>query len=188
MLLLALPILICTDFILKIWLEIVPEYSSSFCRLIILYLLLDAIFAPLWMSVQATGNIRNYQILIGTLVFLNLPLSYIFLKFGFPPESGLFIRVLINLLSYFASILYLRHQIGLPARRYVQEVILPVSTVTILVLPIPLIVNQYFSNWVGFIVTTIVALLSTLLSVYTVGIKKNERRLLNQMIIKKIRR
>lgn len=183
---LALPILINTTFILEVWLQIVPEYSASFCRLIILYLLIDAIWAPLWMSVEATGVIRNYQILLGSLILLNIPLTYIFLKLGFPPECGLFIRVVINLITFFATILYLRPRIDFPARQYIREVILPVSLVTLMALPLPLIVNQYFSNWGGFIVTTITAVLSTLLCIYVVGIKKNEREFLNRLILNKI--
>lgn len=187
LLLLALPVLISTDFILEIWLKIVPEYSASFCRLIILFLLIEAIAAPLWMSVQATGKIRNYQILIGTLIFLNLPLAYIVLKLGFRPESVLFIRVMIHLITFFTRILYLRPRIGLPARRYIREVILPVSLVTLMALPLPLIANQYFSNWSGFIVTTIVALLSMVLCVYLVGLKKDEQIFIDRLILKKIR-
>jgi len=186
LLILSLPVLISTDFILEVWLYNVPEYAASFCRLIIIFLLIDAISAPLWTSVQATGIIRNYQILMGTLILLNLPLAYLSLKLGFPPESVLFVRVMINLLTLFARILYLRPLIGLPARRYIREVILTVSLVTLMALPLPLIVNQYFSNWRGFIVTTITALLSTGLCIYFVGLKKNERAFLSNLFLNKI--
>jgi O-antigen/teichoic acid export membrane protein len=184
--LLAVPVLISIDFILKIWLHIVPEHSASFCRLIILFLLIDAISSPLWMSVQATGKIRNYQILMSSLIFLNLPLAYIILKFGYPPESALIVRVIINLVTYITRIIYLRPRIGLPVRLYLHEVILPVSLVTIIALPLPLIVNQYFTDWSRFIITTIATLLSSLLCIYFLGLKKGEKAFISHLVLSKL--
>lgn len=187
LLLIAIPVLICTEFILKIWLITVPEFSVPFCRIIILCLLIDALAAPLYMSVQATGKIRNYQILIGSLILLNLPLAYVVLKLGFPPESVLYIRVAINLIAFVFRIFYLRSLISLPARRYINEVVLVAIAVTILALPLPLIVNHYMADWSGFIVTTIAAMLSTGLFIYFVGLKKNEREFFARLMLNKIR-
>jgi len=188
LLLLSIPLLICTDFILQVWLHNVPEYTASFCRLIILFLLVDAISAPLWMSVQATGDIRNYQILIGSLILLNFPLAYLALKLGYPPESVLIVRVLINLLTYAVRIFYLRSKINLPSGKYIRDVVLVVSLVTLLALPLPLLVNHFIADWSGLIATTAVALFSTGLCIYTVGLKKNERDVLNRLIMNKIKR
>lgn len=187
LLLLSIPLLISTDFILQAWLTNVPEYTASFCRLIILFLLVDAISAPLWMSVQATGEIRNYQILMGGLILLNFPLAYLVLKLGFPPQSVLIVRVLINLLTYAVRIFYLRTKINLPSGKYIREVILVVSLVTLLALPLPLIVHHYIADWNGLIATTSVALFSTVLCIYAVGLKKNEREILNRLIMNKIK-
>lgn len=68
-LVLVLPILFTIDGILDIWLKEVPKYTAIFCRLILVFLSIEAITAPLWMSVQATGKIRNYQILVASLIF-----------------------------------------------------------------------------------------------------------------------
>ena len=185
--LLSVPVLISMEFILKIWLHIVPEHSASFCRLIIFFLLIDAISSPLWMSVQATGKIRNYQILMGSLIFINLPLAYIFLKLGFYPEIVLFIRVVINLISYITRIVYLKPKIELPVKQYLRDVILPVAMVTLIALPLPMAVNHYFSDWIGFVLTTLTTLLSTVSCVYFIGLSKGERDFVNHLILNKIR-
>ena len=187
LLLLSVPLLISTDFILQIWLHTVPAYTTVFCRLIIVFLLIDALSAPLWLSVQATGNIRNYQILMGSLILLNLPLAYLFLKWGYPPQSVLIVRVMVNLLVYLVRIFYLRTRIDLPARRYIREVILVVSLVTVLALPLPLIVNHYTAHWTGLIATTLMAVLSIGVCIYAVGLKKNERKLLNGFVLNKLK-
>jgi len=184
---LALPILICTDFILKVWLQVVPEYSASFCRLIIIYLLIDAISAPLWMSVQATGKIKIYQMLMGSMIFLNLPLAYLILKLGFQPSGVLVVRVLINLMAFCTRILYLRPKIGLPVKRYITDVIVPVTLVTLAAMPLPILVNEYFSSWSGFIGTAVAAVVSTILGVFFIGMKKYEKEFFNQLVLNKLR-
>lgn len=102
---LSLPVLICCDRVLAFWLGDVPDHAVEFCRLMILFSLVDGISAPLWMSVQATGRIRNYQIIMGVIIFSNLPLSYIVLQAGANPEAVLVIRVLLNILSFFVRII-----------------------------------------------------------------------------------
>lgn len=105
--LLALPLLLNTDYILKIWLQDVPPYTREFCRLMILYFCIDSFSASLWLSVQATGEIRNYETLISLLVISVLPFTYIVLKAGFPPASALIIKVLINFIVHLARIWYM---------------------------------------------------------------------------------
>jgi O-antigen/teichoic acid export membrane protein len=185
---LSLPILINTNFIFELWLKNVPEYSVTFCRLIILFMLIDAISAPLWMSVQATGNIRNYQILMGSLILLNLPLAYVALKMGCEPQSILIVRVIINLLTFFVRIFYLKPRIGLPTLRYIREVVLVVTLVSLMALPLPLLVNHYIFNLKGLITSTLVSLFSAGFFIYIIGLSKKERDFIFSFISSKVRK
>jgi len=124
---------------------------------------------------------------MGGLILLNFPLAYLVLKLGFPPQSVLIVRLLINLLTYFVRIFYLRNKINLPSGKYIREVILVVTLVTMLALPLPLLVDHYIAGWSGLIATTFVALLSTGLCIYAVGLKKNEREVLNRLVMNKIK-
>ena len=78
----ALPLYLCMPFVLKVWLDIVPEYTVVFCRWMLVFVLIDAVSAPLWISVQAIGKIRSYQLLMSALIFLNIPLSWLLLRLG----------------------------------------------------------------------------------------------------------
>jgi hypothetical protein len=138
------------------------------------------------MSVQATGKIKKYQILMGSLIFLNLPLAYFALKIGFNPVSVLFIRVSINLLTFLTRIVYLKPKIGLPVMKYFQEVIIPVILVTLLSIPLPLFVNEYFSDWTGFITTAVVSVISVIASIILLGLKKNEKIFISKLVLSKI--
>ena len=176
--LLALPICICTPFILKLWLGIVPEYTVSFCRWMIVFSLIDAISAPLWMSVQAIGRIRNYQILMSILICLNLPFSYGALLLGVSANWVLIIRAIINALTYVVRIFYLKKKIALPIKQYVHEVVTKTGLVSLVALPIPLLCDYYLEGWMGFLITMFVSFCVTGVLTYYVGMKSEERRFL----------
>ena len=95
----ALPLYLCMPFVLKVWLDIVPEYTVVFCRWMLVFVLIDAVSAPLWISVQAIGKIRSYQLLMSALIFLNIPLSWLLLRLGKDAEWVMQVRVGINLLT-----------------------------------------------------------------------------------------
>lgn len=180
----SLPLYICCEEVLSLWLGNIPEYAVSFCRLMILFSLLDAMQGPLWVSVQATGKIRDYQILMSVMILSNLPLSYLFLKQGYSPEVVLTIRCLLNLLILFVRLWYLRLLYDFPVWRYGREVICRIVCVTIIsygmisclsmdVLPIVKILEVIFFSVIG-----------NLFLVYILGFGNKER----QLIIKQIKK
>lgn len=128
----ALPVYVCCDQCLHIWLTNVPPYTVAFCRLAILYVLLDALQSPLWLAVVAIGRIRTYQIITSLFICLNLPLSYITLKMGLPPFCVLFIRVCINFMLIGYRLWFLHRECNFTVWAYTRETLIPISLITVL--------------------------------------------------------
>lgn len=186
-LVLVLPILFTIDGILDIWLKEVPKYTAIFCRLILVFLSIEAITAPLWMSVQATGKIRNYQILVASLIFLNFPVAYIVLKLGMPVYSVWVIRIIVNIVVMIARYIYMKKKLNFPLLPYLKAVIAPILSVTFVAIPIPLILNYMIHGfWQNMIIVGIATFALTILDVYFVGMNTHEKLLVRNMILKKI--
>ena len=184
---LVLPILFTIDGILEIWLKEVPEFTAIFCRLILIFLSIEAITAPLWMSVQATGKIRNYQILMASLIFLNFPIAYIVLKVGLPVYTVWIVRIIVNLVTMTARCIYMKKKLEFPLLPYLRNVILPIVTVTIVALPIPIILHYVVSGfWANLLIVGSVTLIVTMIDVYFVGLNAHEKDIARNMIFKKI--
>jgi len=179
---LSLPILLNTDYILKLWLKIVPEYTVEFCQLTIIYLLIESISGPLWMSIQATGKIKKYQIVISSLLILNVPISYILLKLNFVPYSVLWVNIGLCIIALFVRILFLKSQIDLQIMLFFKDVLLTIIVVTILSIPLPLILSHYLNGFGGFILSSGVAFISVGILVYFIGFKIKERQFLKNRI------
>ena len=176
LLLLSLPVLINTHYILVIWLKIVPEHAVLFVRLIMIFAMCESISNPLITAMLATGKIRNYQIVVGGLQLLNLPLSYICLKTGFVPESILVVAIIISLACLFARLYMLRGMIGLSSILYMKNVFLNVLVVALLSTIIPYMLFCYMKEtFFSFIIITLIAVLCTLVVEFYIGCNQKER-------------
>lgn len=186
-LVLVLPILFTIDGILEIWLKEVPEYTAIFCRLILVFLSIEAITAPLWMSVQATGKIRSYQILMACLIFMNFPMAYLVLKLGFPVYTVWIVRIIINLITMVARCIYMKQRLQFPISQYIRNVIIPILIVTIASLPVPLILyNQIDNFWLNMFVVGFATFFVAILAVYFIGMNTHEKELVRNMLLNKI--
>lgn len=183
LLFLALPILINTHYILELWLKIVPDYTVHFVQLVLLFSMCEAISNPLITAMLATGNIRNYQIIVGGMNMLNLPVSYIFLHVGLFPEVVFVVAIALSLLCLAARLVMLRNMIGLSAVKFFTKVCVNVFTVTIIssIFPIWLAYTMK-ETFTSFIFLTIISIISTALTIYFIGCNKAER----QFVLNKI--
>lgn len=178
----AYPVILCCQPILDLWLTIVPEYTTQFIQLFLIFSLIDAMSGPLWMSVQATGIIRNYQIVVSVMILLNLPLIYICMKLGYSPIAALVVRIIINLLTHLYRLWYLYKHIDFPLLRYVREVMVRCVVVSVLIIPIPYIILQHINSiFLGYFIVFLSSLLVSLCVVLFYGLEKGERNHIMQI-------
>ncbi len=176
LLLLSLPILINTHYILVLWLKLVPEHAVLFVQLMLIFTMSESISNPLVTAMLATGRIRNYQIVVGGLQMMNLPISYICLRLGCIPETVLIVAIGISQCCLAARLYMLRGMIGLSSIRYMKHVYLNVLVVAVLSAIIPSLLSMYISeSFLSFVAISLVAMSSTLGIEFLVGCNKKER-------------
>ena len=185
LLLLSLPILVNTHYILVIWLKLVPEHAVLFVQLILVFAMSESISNPLITAMLATGKIRNYQIVVGGLQMMNLPISYICLRLGCMPESVLIVAIVISQCCLAARLYMLRGMIGLSSIMYLKKVYLNVAMVTVVACIIPvLLAHQLSESFISFVILALVAMASTVITEFTIGCNKKERA----FVLEKIRK
>ncbi len=186
LLVIALPILFNTEYLLGIWLKDVPAHSSLFTQLFLVFALSESISNPLITAMLATGRIRNYQLAVGGLQLMNLPVSYIFLKFGAAPEVTVAVAVVISQICFFVRLAMLRRAIGIGARKYIQEVYLRVLAVAFAAaIPSYLVYAVVPDTFPGFCASAAVCVVSAALSAFFIGFTAEERNELLDMIRRK---
>lgn len=175
--LLSLPVLFETDFLLTIWLKIVPENTVTFLRIMICTSLIYTCANPMIIANQATGKVKKYQAVCGTTLIMILPISYVLLKLGLPPWSVFVCHFVMECVCQLARMIMLRPLIGLRIRDYFTNVYSKIFLVVAVSVILPAIVyNIMDATVLRFFVVVVVCLVSVTLFAYSLGLTPNERR------------
>ena len=173
----ALPLLFQTEYLLSIWLVEVPHYAAVFTRLLIINTVIRYFSNTLHLAIHATGNIKAYQLVTGAILLFNIPVSYLFIKFGYPPAMAFYISIPLWVGVVFTGVLVVKMRIPqFSARKFIVFVLGTSALVAALSLAPPLIIRRYTTETLtSFFVMTSVCVISTFLSIVFVGLNKNER-------------
>ena len=185
LLVLSVPVFLETPLILKIWLGIVPEYTVIFVRLMLCATIIDAVANPLVTAASATGRIRKYQIIVGGLLLLIIPISYIVLKSGGQPWRVFVVHIIICLCAFVARLLFVRKMIGLPLKDYCCEVVYKgFKILFILILFISIARFYVFDDFtiIGHLISDVVIMAFLCFLIYNLGLTINERNFINSKI------
>ena len=178
---LSMPVLFNTDYLINLWLGQVPAHVVLYVRLILVFSLCETVSNPLITVMLATGNIRNYQIIVGGLQMMNLPISYVLLRMGFFPEIIAVVAIAISICCLVARLVMLRAMIGLPVRLYIRKVLFNLLVVIVLALLLPGVVFTFnCDTFLYFICSCFICVLSAALSVYLLGCSSGERNFIRE--------
>ncbi len=185
---LSLPVILEAPFILGVWLRTVPEHTVTFLRIILMTAMVSSLSGTLITSMHASGKVRDYQITVGGLSLLVLPISYLFLKLGYPATSALMVIFMVEVACHFVRLYMLKRSIGFPMGKYVRVVSLRCLLVVSVSVVLPFLVCAKLDNsFVSFLVTSAVSLLSVLACEYFFGLDKKERNVVVNKIIKRFK-
>lgn len=184
----TVPIIIYINPILKTWLTNVPEYTAQFCVLILCNSLIGVLSGPLLTGAMATGDIKKYQMVVASINLLNLPVSILILSYSPNPLNTMYIMIGFSFLALNARLYMTKKMIGFPIARFYKEVVLPTIFVAMISFTASLSISGYFKETT--ITTLIIGCMSSLLisviTIVTVGIEKEERKLFLSLLRKKL--
>ena len=172
---LACPLMLNIDFVLKLWLKTVPEYSSVFCILILIYSLVEAASKPVGLAIHATGKVKFYNIVMSIALLMNIIFSFIFLRLGFSPNVVLVINVCVGILCFAIRLLFAGYYKVLKIAEFIRSVIFRIVCISVFVVPVPLYISRYYNQWIGFFVTSSIFLCLFTVVVYFIGLTRSEK-------------
>lgn len=185
LLLLSLPFFFESSYIVKIWLKTPPEYTNIFCVLDLFLSLFSSLFLPLVFAIHATGKIKFMSIVNGSIWFLSLPLTYLFLYLGFNPTIPYIIKIVLLIPVVISNIYNLSKLIpNFKIKIYLLKAVLPSLCVFIIVVPLTFIIHKLITvnELLRFIVTCISAVIFIIVTAYSFILTKEHRTQLNNKI------
>lgn len=181
--LLCIPLEFYMDLVLQLWLKNVPEYVVLFCRLTLILPLINVVTLPFATIVLATGKLKKNSIILGTCNLLILPTSFIFLRFGYPPEIVFYVNIFFYVVTMFARLYIVKILVNFPALRFFTEVLSRILCITILTTGF----SYFSSRWIekdliGLIIFSCISAIQISITVFFIGLNKQERQLIGRKI------
>lgn len=186
MLLLSVPFLLETQFIINLWLgsDAVPQYTVVLCQLTIINLCIGGLGEGLNTLIQATGKIKWFQIIMSNTALLSLPLAWILYKKAFPPYSIVYCFIIMALFNLVIRQLLLNRLLKFNVKKLIQISYLKIVYVTIAIVPLFIVVPLFSDGWQRFLIVLPCSLIYTIFAMYIVGTDSNERSRIKKYLIR----
>ena len=177
MLMICVPLYFEVPYLMNLWLKNVPDHTVTFVRLVVIDVLIDSISYPLMAVVQATGKIKLYQGVVGGLLICNLPVSYAFLKFGFPPESVFVVAIVLSVFALIFRIVItqkmISYNLALPFAKLLLLFVLLVAFSSAL----PFFIIRFFEgSFAHFVAFVLICVLWSGAVLFLGGLNGNEKK------------
>lgn len=176
---LAMPVILETDFVLKLWLGTAPEGTATFSRLFLVIMLEEILYLNLIYAIQATNKMRTVSVVTGTLFLLIPVIAYILLKIGY---RNMYLPMIVSVVVYgfviAARLLIVKKLIPQYSMwRYCRNVLL-LSTLTAVVGSIvPFCVYEMLDEgWLRLISVCVASVLSMGVATFFLAMSKSTRQ------------
>lgn len=189
-LLIAIPIVIRTPYILTFWLKIYPPEAVIFSRLIIVLTMLVLLSDTLVTEMLASGHVKAFNLWVGGLRLLILPIEYIVLSLFHIPYLVVVVQIFMEVVSLLVRLRCLENVTGknhiIPFMRYVA---VPITIVTVISVSFGLTLNsQIPDNFIGLCLFCALTMTVCVASIYFLGITVNERNTIRSAFMNKMRK
>ena len=187
--LIACPIILNIDYILNLWLGIVPQYTTHICLLALIVEMFECMSSPLYTTIFAIGNIKRYQIIVSLFRITSFLLGLIICQCGMDAYLVYMPPCLIaaGLLVY--RLLFIRKAIGFPLKMFMTDIAMPVGLTVLLMLSALVGFKHYSCHNMSFyrlVAESIVAIAFALFVIITVGLRRNERKAIVNLALQKM--
>ena len=121
----AIPLIAEMDYVLKLWLDDVPQYASILCQLMLIMFLIDQLTVGYMSAVLAYGKIAAYQATVGSTLVLTLPLAWVFIKLGYEPSYVGYAFIITIIICSFGRVIWGRYLLEMKVQDWMKMVVLP---------------------------------------------------------------
>ena len=184
MLIPSLPLLLETNFILNLWLTVVPIFTKIFIQIMLVNALITTMSAGVPAAIQATGKIKYFQIVLSSIMLLGLPAAYIAFTFGLPPYSILIVYTCTSIIIFIVQLVMLKIILNFNIEFFIKKAFFKMMLVSIFVSPLFIIRDFFDAGLLRFLCMGTLSIVWLLAAVYIIGIERNETALISSFFKK----
>lgn len=178
----SLPLIFNMDYVLSLWLGEIPDYTIAFTSLVLIDAMVSCITDPIYTAVQATGNIRMYQIIVGGASLLNLPVSYIALMISADPIVPFVVSIFITCIMMLGRLLSFRKVSDFSIMLYFRKVLFRVAIVVLMSCLLVINILTVANSFTQLVINVLISIAINGALIWSIGIDRRERLILLDLI------
>lgn len=176
-LLVALPLYLEMELVLKLWLGTVPEYTVSFCRYMIIAVVVAATGGGFLRLKDAMGKIKWFMIQYSFWYLLSFPIGFLLLKLGCAPETVVIIYVVTDIVNRLCQLYLMKRIYDFDIVSFCKNAyIRPFIIIFIMVIFSILYLQINISSTLGHLIGILVAGLFAVFLDFSIGLTISERK------------
>jgi len=179
---LAIPCIFEMPTLLGIWLKNIPEYAILFCIILLISIMINQLTAGLFSAIHATGNIKAYMIISGTVRLLTIPCAIVLFLLGYSVRTVLAGYIIIDVLGCCAKIVLLKRYAGLSMSAFYSRVVAKCLPAVCLSIIISFLTVYLLDFNFRFILTITAAATTFILSAWFTGLCDDEKQVVLNLI------
>lgn len=185
----AVPIFLEIDYVLKLWLKEVPQYTSEFIKITMISSIIVNSYTMIDRGIMASGHIKQLALIANTTPIIVLPLVYLVLKLGFNPIMTYIVNVIPQFLGLFTTLWIIRKYVGFPSFAFLKRVILKTYFLIGLSCIIPYWIHCNMKDGaIRFLAVCSLSVICTITIMYIFALNKETRILVQQKIVGRFRK
>ena len=183
-LLIVTPILYFTPNILTLWLGDFPIYTVEFVRIILIQELFYSLSYPIVALVEATGDIKRFQVYSAISNLLFIPIGYLSLKYAnISPNILMLIMLFFSVITFILRLAIVLKIVKLSFAYYMKYIINPtLYTFAFVIFGYFYIPSSLDISIINVFVYSLCVILSLIIVIYLSGVTKRERELINRYV------
>ena len=175
---LSLPFIFETQFILELWLKTPPQWTALLCKWELALALFSTFCLPLMFSIHATGQVKRMSIMNGFIIIMVLPLSYLLLLNNLNPAIPFILKLILQVFVFGSYIYNLKRNMPeFEPMRFFKDAVIPcVIAITLVVIPtmgVRSLIHE--DGWLSFLITGTTTTLLSATATYFILFDKEMR-------------
>ncbi len=185
LLLLSVPLIVEIDYVLRLWLSVVPDYASTFCHYVLLFNIMANAFFPVTIGIHATGRIKWISIMSGALYILVIPFVYIGYRAGLPAEIAYVYNLFAAFIAMFINVGIFRKYVNFfSGKRFIMGILKCFVIGFVDYLVIQYLNQQMESSFLRLTISVAVSSLFLFVNTYIFVLTREDK----EFVLKKIRK
>lgn len=182
----AVPVFMEIDYVLALWLDTVPDYTSSFIKITIWATIIQYSNMMVLKGIVAIGRVKQITTMTVPMYFIHLPLVWFVLWLGMSPNAVYWVAMIPYFLGLSMNLHILHKYAGFPSKQYFFQIFCKnLGVIMIACIPPYIVRSMMEDGLMRFLVVCGISVLTTLSLMWLFSLNRDVKQMIMAKLCKR---